>query len=156
MTSSSAGRKLALLFTLLVAPLAWAGLGDAESSINGERLRLRAFHSTQRAPQYAMHELMLQDGSRVRQFVGSSGRVFAVSWNSLSKPDLSALLGNAFAGYAGAVQVAGRRGGIQRQFRHEEADLVVQTSGHLHVYAGYAYRRSLLPPGLDLQAIGLG
>jgi hypothetical protein len=92
----------------------------------------------------------------VQQFVASNGLVFAVRWNTLYKPDLSALLGTAFPAYASAAQQAGQRGGIQRAFHHAGSDLVLLSTGHLHVFSGYAYRRSLLPRGLSVQALGLG
>ena len=143
------------LLALAVQPV-WAGLGEPQGSIETDRVRISARHAVARAPQYTLHALTMADGSRVQQYVGSHGQVFAVRWNTLHKPDLSGLLGNAFASYAVAVQRAAQRGGIQRQFRHEEPDLVVQTQGHLHVYSGYAYRPSLLPPGASPQSLGLG
>jgi hypothetical protein len=155
MTSSSRLQALSLVLWLVPAA-GWASLGDTQSSIDTDRVRMRAHHAVARVQNYAVHDLKMTDGSRVRQYVAGNGRVFAVSWNTLAKPALSNLLGSAFPDYASAAQVAARRGGIQRQFRHEGADLVVQTSGHLHVYAGYAYRRSLLPAGLSVQSLGLG
>ena len=149
--------KRAWLWTLALATQSvWAGLGQPQSSIETDRVRISARHALVRTPQYAVHDLGLADGSHVQQYVAGNGQVFAVRWNTLHKPDLSGLLGNAFASYAVAVQRAAQRGGIQRQFRHEEPDLVVQTQGHLHVYSGYAYRPSLLPPGASPQSLGLG
>jgi hypothetical protein len=154
MTSSKRGRLL--LWALALALPAWAGLGEPQSTIETDRARIRARHAVARAPQYAVHDLTMADGSHVQQYVGGNGQVFAVRWNTLHKPDLAALLGKGFASYAGAAQLAARRGGIQRQFRHESLDLVVQSGGHLHVFTGYAYRPSLLPQGLKPQALGLG
>ena len=154
MTFSSPRRWLVL--ALLAAPVAWAGLGEAEGSIEGERAHMHAEHAVNRAAQYVVHELKTADGSRVRQYVSGNGRVFAVSWTTLYKPDLSSLLGSSFPAYSDAAQTAAQRGGIQRQFRHEGTDLVVQSSGHLNVYRGYAYRPSLLPRGLSVQALGQG
>ena len=145
-----------LLLGLVAASPALAALGESENSIEGERLPMRAQHSLVRAAQYTVHELKMADGSRVRQFVAGNGRVFAVSWNTLYKPKLSEMLGTSFAGYSQAAQAAAQHGGIQRQFRHDDADLVVQSSGHLHVYSGFAYRPSLMPRGLSPQTIGLG
>jgi hypothetical protein len=154
MTFSSPRR--ALLLVLLAAPLARAALGEAQYSIDADAARMAARHALARSAQYSVHELTLADGSLVRQYVAGNGRVFAVRWNTLSKPDLSHLLGSAFGGYRDAAQAAARQGGIQRHFRHDAADLVLQSDGHLHVFSGWAYRRSLLPPGLTPQAIGLG
>ena len=44
---------------------------------------------------------------------------------------------------------------MQRHFHHEDVDLVLQSSAHLHVFTGFALRRSLLPSGLDPQQMGL-
>ena len=95
------------------------------------------------------------NGSRVRQFVGRNGQVFAVTWNTRYKPDLSIILGTSYPAYASAAAQAGRRAGILRQFRHEALDIVVQSRAHLNVYSGFAFRQSLLPPGLSPDRIGL-
>jgi hypothetical protein len=145
-----------LLWLLAPAAPAWAGLGEGQASIDTERLRLHARHAVARAQQYTVHALTLADGSRLQQYVAGNGRVFAVRWDTLYKPDLSTLLGTSFADYSSAAQAAGRRGGIQRQFRHDGSELVVQSSSHLHVFTGYAYRRSLLPHGVSARSIGLG
>ena len=153
MTSSKRGWLWVLA---LAAQPVWAGLGEPQSAIETDRARISARHAVARTPQYTVHDLTMADGSRVQQYVAGNGQVFAVRWDTLHKPDLTSLLGNAFASYAGAAQQAARRGGIQRQFRHESPDLVVQASGHLHVFSGYAYRPSLLPQGLSPKALGLG
>jgi hypothetical protein len=157
MTSSSLRRVLVLaLGAALATPLAWAGLGESEGSIDTARVRMHARHAIEHKAQYTVHELKTADGSRVQQYVANNGLVFAVRWNTQYKPDLSALMGASFPAYAGAAQEAAQRGGIQRHFRHDGSDLVVQSAGHLHVFSGYAYRRSLMPRGLDLRSLGLG
>ena len=110
--------------------------------------------SVQPLPQYTVHELQTAQGSRLQELVAPNGRVFAVRWNTLVKPDLSALLGQSFGAYAQAAQQAARRGGIQRQFHHDGGDLVVQSSGHLNVFTGYAYLRSQWPPGVTPRTLG--
>lgn len=145
-----------LLLALLTPPLAWAGLGEPQSAIDSARARMHARHAAVQTSQYTVHELTMADGSRVQQYMGPDGLVFAVRWNTLYKPDLSVLLGNAFPAYASAAQQAAQRGGIQRQFHHDRGDLVLHSAGHLHVFSGYAWRRSLLPRGVTPQSIGLG
>jgi hypothetical protein len=117
---------------------------------------MHARHSVARAAQYSVHALQMADGSQVKQYMASNGQVFAVRWITMYKPDLSALLGSAFPTYSSAAQKAAQRGGLQRQFQHEGSDLVMLSTGHLHVFSGYAYRRSLLPRGLNVQDLGLG
>lgn len=153
MTSSKRAFALACL---MAATLAHAGLGDAQSAVETDRVRMRAQHAVARAPRYAVHELSTADGSRLRQYVGGNGRVFAVSWHTLYKPDLNSLLGSSFPAYNRAAHAAARQGGVQRQFRQTSDDLVMQSSGHLNVYSGFAYRPSLLPSGVSPQSLDLG
>jgi hypothetical protein len=155
MTFSSRTCLWALALVVVPAVSAWAGLGEGQASIDTDRVRMGARHSVAHAQQYTVHELKLANGSRVQQFVSGSGQVFAVRWTTFNKPELSAILGSSFSDYQGAAQQAAQRGGIQRQFHHEGNDLVVQSSGHLQVFTGYAYRRSMLPPGVNPQRIGL-
>lgn len=110
--------------------------------------------SVQGLAQYAVHELQKPDGSRLQELVTPQGQVFAVRWNTLTKPDLRTLLGNSFGAYSQAAQQAARRGGIQRHFRHDAGDLVVQSTGHLHTFSGYAYLRSQWPAGVTPRTLG--
>ena len=155
MTSSKHRRLWAMVFVAAPAVSAWAGLGEGQSSIDTDRVRMSARHSVARVQQYAVHDLTTADGSRVQQYVAGNGRVFAVRWNTLYKPDLTTLLGPSYPGYASAARLAAQRAGIQRQFRHADLDLVLQSSAHLHVFSGFAFRRSMLPRGLDPHQIGL-
>jgi hypothetical protein len=146
----------ALLATLLCAHVAtaWAALGETQASVEREGTQLGARRSVAAMARYTVQELQMPDGSRVVQYLAGNGLVFALRWNTRSKPDLSVLLGSAFPGYASAAQAAARHGGIQRRFRHDDSDVVVQSSGHLQAYVGYAYRRSLLPPGVSVASLG--
>jgi beta-xylosidase len=110
---------------------------------------------TSTALPYNVAEEVRPDGSRIRRYLAPNGQVFAISWNTLYKPNLSNLLGNSFPSYATAAQAIGKRGGIQRHFRYEGIDLVVQSTGHLHVFHGYAYRTSLFPQGINVASVGL-
>lgn len=152
----SSRQGLLLLLALLGATSAWAGLGEDEGAITGERMRMRALHSVARAPQYAVHELQGTDGSRVTQYVARNGLIFGVRWHTLYKPDMASMLGSSFTTYTGAARVAAQRGGVQRQFQHQGSDLVMQSTGRMNIYSGFAYRPSLLPQGLNPQSIGLG
>ncbi len=148
-------RMIVALGLMLGSAHSFAGLGQDLDSIKLERKHMAARHQVRTGAQYSLHELLAADGSRVRQYVSANGMVFAVSWHTLYKPDLSALLGTSYPRYAAAAQVAAQRGGVQRQFRHTDLDLVLQSSAHLHVFSGFAFRRSMLPRGLDPHQIGL-
>ena len=147
------GRQIVLPLSLLaLAQASHAALGEAQDAIAKEAQQLNA--SVQVTPQasFAVHDMHRADGSRIRQFVDAQGRVFAVRWNTYYKPDLATLLGTAWAGYSSAARRAAP-GGAVHQFRHEDLDLVVQSSAYLHVHSGLAYRRSLLPVGVSLASL---
>jgi hypothetical protein len=134
---------------------AWAGLGDFESSVFADKARMQASHSVAAMPRYSVHDLQNMDGARIRQYVGNDGRVFAVAWNTLYKPDLSRLLGSSYPKFAQSARESTRKAGLQRRFRHEGLDVVVQSSAHLNIFSGYAYRQSMLPADFSPSAIGL-
>jgi hypothetical protein len=148
-------RMIAVAFSLLAMAPAFAGLGEAESSINADSMRMHARRTVAMTQQYSVNELQSADGSRVKQYVSPSGIIFAVSWHTLYKPNLSSMLGPSFQNYAQAAQQAARRPGIQRHFRHESLDLVVQATSHLNVFSGFAFRQSMLPRGLNLSNLGM-
>jgi hypothetical protein len=160
MTSSDCQRRrlvfgLLLAFTALCSLTpAHAGLGETERTIDEDRVRLHAQRSVENRYPYRVHALKTSDGSRIWQYVGAHGRVFAVTWQAMHKPDLSKLLGESSASYERATAQAAHRGGIQRHFLHEQNDVVVQSNAHLHKFSGVAYRPSLLPVGFDLTKLG--
>jgi len=148
-------RIIAAALLLVPAVTAFAGLGEHESSVEKDRMRMHARRSVAAMPLYSINDLLTSDGSRVRQYVSFDGVVFAVSWNTLYKPDLSEILGTTYPIYAAAAQEAALRPGIQRRFRHENLDVVVQSTAHLNVFSGFAFRRSILPKGVSPERLGL-
>jgi hypothetical protein len=146
---------VATLFVLLTFMPAWAGLGDFESAIQNEKARMQARHSVAVMSLYSVHDLQNADGAHIRQYVGGDGRVFAVAWHTMYKPDLSSILGSSYPTYARSARESVRKAGIQRRFRHEGLDVVIQATAHLNVFTGYAYRQSMLPSGFSPSTIGL-
>lgn len=146
----------AIVFLVTLLPcLSFAGLGDVDGSIERDRVKMRASHVVVIKPQYSIHDLKTPDGSRVRQYVSLNGQVFAVTWSTQYKPDMSSLLGNSFGSYDAATQAAGSRGGIQRQMRHETQDLYVQANSHLNIFSGSAYLKSASPQGFGPNSFSL-
>ena len=129
---------------------AWAGLGDAEGSVNRDKVRMSARHTVTSVSQYSVHDLVTPEGGRFREYVSASGVVFAVAWHALYKPDLSTILGSSYPAYVQSAKVAAQQGGIKRQFRLTALDLVVHSASHLNVFSGYAYRNSMLPQSFNL------
>jgi len=138
---------------LLHAGAAHAVLGEAAASVQADQMRVRGARALHVALTHQVHEIVMADGSRIREFVSADGVVFAVAWNTRLKPDLQALLGLHHSAYMAAAREALRQPGVHRHVVLRQGDLVVHSSGHLNSFVGKAYVPSLVPRGTDLDAI---
>ena len=77
----------------LMPCVAHAALGGDLASIDREQAALQAERVVTPAVAYDLHELITPNGTRVREYLDRSGRVFAVSWSGPRLPDLGQLLG---------------------------------------------------------------
>ncbi len=142
-----------LLLTSFCVDYSHASLGETEQSVVDHSNRLGLKRELSTTVLYRVHEVVAADGSKIREFVNLNGIVFAIRWNTHAKPDLKLLLGTSFPGYLLAAQDRARTGGVQRHFIHQQADLVVQSNGHLQNYSGIAYKKSLFPVGLSFSQL---
>jgi hypothetical protein len=130
---------------LLVPASSKAALGAPFTSIAADQAQLRASIQVTARPAYAVHELTLPSGTAVREFVASSGLVFAIAWSGPSIPDLRQLLGPYFADYTSAVQL--RHGG-HHHMSLTRSDFSIQSSGHMGAFSGRAVLPQALPAGV--------
>src|SRR5258707_839901 len=85
---------LVALLVIACAPrAAHSALGADAGSIDRDRVQFKAALRTLALPSYTVHTLDLPGGTVVREFVGASGVVFAVSWSGPFRPDLRQTLG---------------------------------------------------------------
>jgi hypothetical protein len=144
----SAVLAAALVLASLVARPAHATLGEPEISVQADVSQLQAsIKSSQDRTQYRVHEIQLQSGTVLREFVAANGNVFAVAWSGPFMPNLRQAMGRYFDSY-----VAAPRSGVSDRKHVQVAlpDLVVQASGHTRAFFGRAYLPSALPAGFDL------
>ena len=129
-----------------------AVLGESADSVDSDRKVLSAVRgATTVRDGYTVHEVS-SGATTVREYVSSSGTVFAVAWNGLAHPDLTLLLG-AYAGeYENALQQTPRKRG-QRTLRVQANRVVVEKWGHIRNLQGRAYAPDLIPPGVSIDAI---
>ena len=154
---SAAAACGALLLALLPGP-ARAVLGEAAASIQADQVRSHAQH--RQAPlqlSSQAHVLQRADGSRITEYVGPDGRVYAVSWQGGLKPDLAALLGRHYAAYqagvaGSAANPSGRRV-MRRTMEIRQGDLVVRERTNLNLHAGIAYLASQVPAEIAPDAL---
>ncbi|HEY2388584.1 MAG TPA: DUF2844 domain-containing protein [Candidatus Binatia bacterium] len=134
---------LAVLLATLAAPvIAHAALGDDLTSVEADRAHLRGALRVTSAARYAVHEIALDSGAVVREYVAPSGTVFAVTWSSAWPPDLRQLLGGYFERFSRAMAA---RGVARRPPSIRDGALVVEFGGRPRAFVGRAYLTDQMP-----------
>ena len=152
-TQGTAGTALLAgiaLVTFVLPICASATLGESSTSIETDRLSMNASLQKLHAEVYSVHEIQTPSGTTVREYVSAAGTVFAVAWQGPVMPDLRQILGRYFDRYITAA--AGKHAG-HRHSEVREADLVVQSNGHVRSFSGRAYLPQLLPQGVTVEEI---
>ena len=155
--AASTAFKIARRMLLLAASLlvlhpfsAFATLGEASTSTEGDRASMKSSLRTVPASAYNIHEIQTPAGTRVREYVSRQGMVFAVVWQGPLMPDLRQALGRYFDRYAAAATA--KRAG-RRPVAVSESDLVIQSGGHVRSFSGRAYLPQLLPQGVTREEL---
>jgi hypothetical protein len=142
-------------FLITACPFqASATLGSDVTTVNEDRAKMQgALMSITRNDRFEVHELQAANGTKVREYVSSTGTVFAVSWEGPWMPDLRQVLGPYFDTYQRTVPAVrnARRSHGPMTFR--SGDLVVQIGGHPRAFVGRAYIERLMPQGLQAETI---
>jgi hypothetical protein len=139
---------LATALAVLVAgisPRAKAALGEDVSSVTSLRARLGASLQVYERKGFAIHELALPTGTKLREFVGDSGKVFAVTWSGGWRPNLRDIMGSHYDRFIAATRGRRVRRGIVRT---ELPGMVVVMGGHLRNFFGRVILTDLVPEGL--------
>ena len=139
----------AFLALLLCARPASAALGGDALSIAADQVRLAASVRILRAELYTMHELEAATGTKVREYLGNDGQVFAVAWQGPFRPDLRKLLGAYYETYLQAAGPRAARGPVNLRL----PGLVIHMSGHQRAFYGRAYLTDRVPEGLSTDEI---
>jgi hypothetical protein len=135
----------ALILGVAVSPRAQAALGEDVSSVAAVQARFQASFQVLKRNRFAIHELAMPTGAKVREFVGESGKVFAVSWSGGWRPNLRDIMGAHYDRF-----IAGTRGrrATRGIVRIELPGMVVVMGGHLRTFFGQVTLTDLLPAGL--------
>ena len=147
-------RRGVLVLILALPTTAFAALGGDTASVDADRVRIQgALMRIVRNDSYALHEIRSASGTMIREYVSSSGTVFAVVWQGPWLPDLRQVLGPHFDQYQTAMRGARRERKARGFVVIDRPDLVVQMSGHPRSFFGRAYVPALLPQGVQIEAI---
>ena len=153
-------RSLSVAATLLVlglAPQAHAALGGKASTVDTDRAKFRAVlaRSTDRTGAIITHQLTTGDTTVTREFTGSDGTVFAVSWNGPMRPNLRQLFGDYFPRFQAANAQTGRIH-MRRALAANDPDFLVRSGGHPGAFWGYAVLTKKVPAGFDASQLTRG
>jgi hypothetical protein len=140
----------AVLVSQVACLPAFATLGEDATTVENDRIKLKAQVRTTAVAGYTVHEVQSPTGTTVREFVNDSGKVFAVAWTGPLLPDFEQTLGKYFPEYV--ANASSPRVG-RRHLDIEGTDLVVHSNGHMRAFYGSAYVLSLLPPNFSVQDI---
>ena len=135
---------LVLALVLQLSPAARAALGDEVSAVAADQARLQASLQVWRKDNYTIHELALPTGTKIRHFVGDSGKVFAVSWSGGWRPNLRDIMGDHYDGFIAATRGKRMARGVARI---ELPGMVVVMGGHQRAFFGHVYLTDLVPAG---------
>ena len=81
MSAASLARSALLLLILIPPSTAFAALGGNVASVDADRVHVEgALMRIVRNDAYALHEIRSASGTMIREYVNSSGTVFAVAW----------------------------------------------------------------------------
>ncbi|SAK82934.1 hypothetical protein AWB82_05533 [Caballeronia glebae] len=94
------------------------------------------------------HETTDANGIAVREYVDSSGAVYAVSWRGPAMPDVQSLLGSYFETFRQGANASAGDAGLHTS-RVAKDDLVVENRVRLREFTGRAWLASALPPGVN-------
>jgi hypothetical protein len=131
---------------------AQATLGEPADSVESDRKAFAAVQNiTQTRNGYTVQELD-SDANSVREFISSTGVVFAVAWNGQSHPDLTSLLGSYVGEYQQALGQNSRHFG-KRHSQVKTDRIIVEKWGHMRNLQGRAYIPALIPSGVSINEI---
>lgn len=140
---------------LVYAHEAQAVLGAAQDTVQADQIRFKGMRRQHADGQMTTHEISLADGSSIKEYVNAAGVVFAVSWRTRLKPNLEALLGAQYVA-APATAAASAPLGVTSMKREQvlrRPELVLRQAGRVNAFAGLAYVPTLVPFGVDADAL---
>ncbi len=145
------GQGIAGIVAFAIALSARAELGGPptwQHSGAGEGVNFSQSSGNARAS-YTVNQTSLPAGSVVREYI-AAGTVFAIAWQGTQMPPLNTLLGAYFPSYKqGLNALRATRTSVYGPSRVEQADLVVQSGGHMGSFTGRAYLPQALPQGVS-------
>ena len=122
----------------------WSVLGEDVSSVPADQVHSNASVRVTPGQNFTVHELRSPSGVVVQEYASAAGKIFAVSWQGPTLPDMKQLLGSYFEEFQKAAQENNQPGGHSPLIVHHPG-LVVELGGHMRAFAGRAYLADQMP-----------
>ena len=148
--ANAKARVMLLSALFLMARTASAALGGDAASLQADQAALNATQHITAAADYQVYELQTASGTVVREYLSTTGVVFAIAWQGPALPNQRLLLGDYFTRYTDAAR---NWSGGHGHLLIREDDLVVESSGHMRAFFGRAYLPQQIPPGAAVSDI---
>jgi len=152
--ATTLGTAIGMAFLAGFASLpARAALGGDAASVDTDVAKMKGQKRATATGGYTVSEITLPSGTVLREYVSPGGKVFAVTWNGMTPPDLQQTLGTYYETVKAAASAARHAGAGHNHLTIRQDDLVVISGGHMRSLRGKAYVPSLLPPNFQLDEI---
>lgn len=141
-----------LLFCLVLSVFscsAFAALGGDATSIQADQVHMRAQRRVIQNAAYTVHEMQTESTTVVREFVSPQGKVFGITWQGPTRPDLQQMLGNYYSEFAAARPMRRVHGPVTIRTQN----LIIQSGGHMRALTGRAYVPAMVPADVRLEDI---
>jgi hypothetical protein len=135
---------------LLGTAPAWAALGDYENSVALDQAQVHGTMRKVTRQGYHIQEITAPNNTTIREYVSPEGRVFGLSWESFTIPNLEQLLGSYYGQYREILQSQKRHRGPMI-VRTDQ--FVVVSAGHMRAFRGRAYAPALIPAGVTAKEV---
>jgi len=144
---------MVVTLTLIACPApVIAALGDDVATVQADQAHMKGTLQTTPIGTYTVHEIKAPTGTVVREYVSTTGKIFAVTWQGPFPPDLRQLLGSYYERFSQAAQKRQQqRPHIRGALHIQEPSLVVHSGGHMRAYFGKAYIPELMPEGVSIE-----
>jgi hypothetical protein len=141
-----------LFFTAAFAFDAHAALGDNEQSISSLKSQLHTIQRESEAAQGLTVHILATPSTTIREYISPNGKIFAVTWKGLAKPDMATVLGGHYSEYlkekTKRVQLR-----TKRPLKLETPNLVLKQAGHMRALKGLAYVPDLVPADINVETL---
>ena len=96
-----------IVLLVLIAPsFASAELGGNAKSVHTDQIQMKSgvMPGNATSPSYSVQQIQSGNGTTIKEFISSTGTVFAVTWQGPLMPDMQQLLGQYFSDYVNAAK----------------------------------------------------